>query len=107
MVKRIFIFVERVVSNMAAYIENIVIGNPIVEPAEIFAKDMKDWEQVEKEKTIWTDERNLAVILKELGIVKSVSEVRRNKPQFYVKLDKLDFMEVKWGKRKVFVLVGE
>ncbi len=92
---------------MAAYVENIVVGKPIVEPAEIFAKDMEDWEQVEKEKTIWTDERNLAVILKELGIVKSVSEVRRNKPQFCIKLDNLDYMEIKWGKRRLFVLVGE
>ncbi len=92
---------------MAGYIENIVIGKPIVSEASIFALNEEDWEQVEKEKTYWTEERNLAVILKELGIVKSVSEVRRNKPQLYVKLDKLDYMEIKWGKRKLFVLVGE
>lgn len=92
---------------MAGYIENIVIGNPIASEASMFALNEEDWEQVEKEKTYWTEERNLAVILKELGIVKSVSEVRRNKPQLYVKLDKLDYMEIKWGKRKLFVLVGE
>jgi hypothetical protein len=92
---------------MAGYIENIVIGKPIVSEASMFALNEEDWEQVEKEKTYWTEERNLAVILKELGIVKSVSEVRRNKPQLYVKLDKLDYMEIKWGKRKLFVLVGE
>ena len=73
----------------------------------MFALNDEDWEKVEKEKTYWTEERNLAVILKELGIVKSVSEVRRNKPQLYVKLDKLDYLEIKWGKRKLFVLVGE
>ena len=92
---------------MAGYIENIVIGKPIASEASMFALNEEDWEQVEKEKTDWTEERNLAVILKELGIVKSVSEVRRNKPQLYVKLDKLDYMEIKWGKRKLFVLVGE
>jgi hypothetical protein len=92
---------------MAGYIENIVIGKPIASEASMFALNEEDWEQVEKEKTYWTEERNLAVILKELGIVKSVSEVRRNKPQLYVKLDKLDYMEIKWGKRKLFVLVGE
>ena len=92
---------------MAGYIENIVIGKPIVDEVFIFALNDEDWEKVEKEKTYWTEERNLAVILKELGIVKSVSEVRRNKPQLYVKLDKLDYMEIKWGKRKLFVLVGE
>jgi hypothetical protein len=92
---------------MAGYIENIVIGKPIASEASMFALNEEDWEQVEKEKTYWTEERNLAVILKELGIVKSVSEVRRNKPQLYIKLDKLDYMEIKWGKRKLFVLVGE
>lgn len=92
---------------MAGYIENIVIGKPIASEVSMFALNEEDWEQVEKEKTYWTEERNLAVILKELGIVKSVSEVRRNKPQLYVKLDKLDYMEIKWGKRKLFVLVGE
>ena len=92
---------------MAGYIENIVIGKPIASEASMFALNEEDWEQVEKEKTYWTEERNLAVILKELGVVKSVSEVRRNKPQLYVKLDKLDYMEIKWGKRKLFVLVGE
>lgn len=92
---------------MAGYIENIVIGKPIVSESFIFALNDEDWENIEKEKTYWTEERNLAVILKELGIVKSVSEVRRNKPQLCVKLDKLDYMEIKWGKRKLFVLVGE
>ena len=92
---------------MATYIENIVIGKPIVSEASMFALDEEDWERVEKEKTYWTEERNLAVILKEIGVVKSVSEVRRNKPQYYVRLEKLDFMEIKWGKRKLFVLVGE
>ena len=92
---------------MGVYIENVVVGKPIVEPAEIFARDLEDWQKIEKEKTMWTEERNLAVILKELGIVKSVSEVRRNKPQLCVRLETLDYMEVKWGKRKLFVLVGE
>ncbi len=92
---------------MATHVENVIIGTPIVDPCEIFAKDSEDWEQFEKEKTIWTEERNLAVILKELGIVKSVSEVRRNKPHFCVQLNTLDFMEVKWGKTKLFILVGE
>ena len=33
------------------YIENIVIGNPIVEPSTMFAADEDDWERNEKEKT--------------------------------------------------------
>lgn len=89
------------------FIENIIIGNPIVEPKEIFAFDDNDWENIEKPKTLFTEERNLAAILKEIGIVKSISEVRRNKPELCVQLNDLDFMKVKWGKRFFFVLVGE
>ena len=33
------------------HIENIVIGNPIVDPASIFGKDEDDWNTAEKEKT--------------------------------------------------------
>ena len=40
---------ERQVENM--YIENIVIGKPIVDPSTMFATDEDDWNKVEKEKT--------------------------------------------------------
>lgn len=89
------------------YIENIVVGKPIVSPVDIFARNVEDWEKLERDKTMWTEERSLANILKDLGIVKSISEVRRNKPQLCVKLEKLDFMEVKWGKRRLYILVGD
>lgn len=42
------------------YIENIVIGKPIVEPSTMFATDLDDWNKVEKEKTYYTDERFFA-----------------------------------------------
>lgn len=92
---------------MSKHIENIVIGKPIVDEWMIFGLDKNDWETVEKDKTMWTEERNLAAIMKELGIVKSVSEVRRNKPQLVVPLTNLDYLEIKWGKHRLFVLVGE
>ena len=34
------------------YVENIVIGKPIVEPSTIFALDKYDWNKVEKRKNI-------------------------------------------------------
>lgn len=92
---------------MAKHIENIVVGKPIVEEWQIFATDKKDWERIEKEKTLWTENRDLAGIIRDLGIVKSKSEIRRNKPQFCITLDKLDYMEITWGKNKLFILVGE
>ena len=90
-----------------AYFENIVVGKPIVDPKELFAVDEKDWEDSEKDKTYFTEERNLANILKELGVVPSIGEVRRNKPAYVKHLDSLDFFEIKWGKKKMWVLVGE
>lgn len=91
------------------YIENIVIGNPIVDPSSMFAKDEDDWNNVEKEKTYFTEERFLPRILVNIGIYPSVNEIRRNKPELMVTLDKLDFIDclkVK-KKRKVWILIGE
>lgn len=91
------------------YIENIVIGKPLVDPSEVFATDENDWECVEKEKTLFTEERFLPKILVELGIYPSTSEIRRNKPELMVSLDKVDFInELKAKKkRKLWILIGE
>lgn len=89
------------------YVENVVVGKPIIDPSKIFARSLRDWVEVEEPKTVFIEERNLPTILKNLGVVKSISEVRRNKPQLCIQLDKVDYIEVKWGKRKIFILVGE
>ena len=91
------------------YIENIVIGKPIVEPSTMFATDEKDWNKVEKEKTYYTDERFLPRILVDIGIYPSVNEIRRNKPELMISLDKLDFIDnLKVSKkRRLWILVGE
>jgi hypothetical protein len=89
------------------HIENVVIGTPIVEISGMFSINKDDWCYNEAFKTHYTQERFLPKLLVECGLVNSVSEVLRNKPQFKTTLDKLDFIEIKWGKRKLFVLVGE
>lgn len=91
------------------YIENIVIGTPIVSPESMFASSDDDWNAIEKEKTYYTDERFLPRILVDLGIYPSVSEIRRNKPQFVKTLDNLDFIDGLKAKkkRKLWILVGE
>lgn len=91
------------------YIENIVIGTPIVKPESMFSSSDDDWNTVEKEKTYYTDERFLPRILVELGIYPSTSEVRRNKPDLMRSLDGLDFIDgLKVSKkRKLWILVGE
>ena len=91
------------------YMENIVIGTPIVDPKSMFTSSDDDWNTVEKEKTYYTNERFLPRILVALGIYPSVSEIRRNKPELVRSLDGLDFIDglkVK-KKRKLWILVGE
>ena len=92
-----------------AYIENIVIGTLIVDPKNMFASNEDDWSRLEEEKTYYTEERFLPKILVELGIYPSISEIRRNKPNLRVSLDKLDFVDnLKVSKkRRLWILVGE
>ena len=86
---------------------NVVIGNPIVIASSLLALDEKDWEENEKKITLFTETRFLPAIMKEAGIVQSTGEVRRNKPELCVNLDKLDCINLKWGKKFLFIVVGE
>ena len=91
------------------YIENIVVGKPVVDPQQLFALDEDDWNRVEKEKTYYTEERFLPRILVDIGIYPSISEIRRNKPQLVINLNHVDFMDgLKVSKkRKLWIAVGE
>lgn len=86
---------------------NIVIDNPLVEPWTLISKSKEDFEQFDKRDTLFTQERFLPAILVEAGIVKSRGEVRRNKPELCVELNDLDCITVKWGKQKIYIIVGE
>lgn len=90
------------------YIENIVIGTPIIHPKELLALNEEDWIKNEKEKTLFTNERFLPRILVDNGFYPSISEIRRNKPELMINLDKLDFVDelkVK-KKKKIWIVVG-
>lgn len=91
------------------YIENIVVGKPITELRQMFAKDENDWDMVEQEKTYYTNERFLPRILVELSIYPSISEIRRNKPNLMISLNTVDFIDnLKVSKkRRLWILVGE
>lgn len=91
------------------HIENIVIGNPNCNISELLAIDNVDWENNEKKQTLFTTERFLPKILVELGFYPSVSEIRRNKPELCVTLNKVDFIDKLKVKKKQFVwiIVGE
>lgn len=56
--------------------ENIIIGKPLIEPWELLAVDKEDWENIEKEKTLFTDKRFLPHIMKDIGMVNSISEIK-------------------------------
>jgi hypothetical protein len=86
---------------------NVVIGKPIVDAKSLLAFDEKDWEENEKKNTLFTETRFLPAIMKEAGLVQSTGEVRRNKPDLCITLDRLDCINLKWGKKFLFIVVGE
>jgi hypothetical protein len=110
---------------MNIHIENVVIGKPICSEEEIFGINVFDWESVEKEKTIWVSERFLPKIMAgdieadyfenselkhgiiNLGLAPSSSEIRRNRKDLVISLDNPDYIEIKYGKKRLFVLVGK
>lgn len=86
---------------------NVVIGKPLVEPSTLLANDLTDWEETEKKNTLFTDTRYLPAVMKEAGIVNSTGEVRRNRPDLCVTLDNVDCINLKWGKKRLYIIVGE
>ena len=87
--------------------QNVVIGKPLIEPWQLISIDEEEFEKFDRKETLFTEERFLPAILVETGIVKSRGEVRRNKPELCITLDKLDCLWVKWGKHKLWIVVGE
>ena len=85
---------------------NIIVGKPIVDAKSLIAIDDRDWEENEKMNTLFTETRYLPAIMKEAGVVQSTGEVRRNRPDLCITLDKLDCINVKWGKKFLFIVVG-
>lgn len=51
------------------YIENIVIGTPLVSAKELLSANDNDWINVEFEKTLFTNERYLPNILIQLAFI--------------------------------------
>lgn len=87
--------------------ENVVIGIPLVKTSELLAKNAGDYSNNEFKKTLFTSTRFLPRVMVEAGLVNSTSEVKRNRPELMITLDKPDFLQVKWGKKFLFIVVGE
>lgn len=88
-------------------VQNVVIGRPLVNSAQLFANSVKDWDENEKEITLFTEERFLPRILVAAGITKSTTEVRKNRPELVKELADVDFIRIKWGKKFLWIAVGE
>lgn len=78
------------------YIENVIIGQLLCPQEELFGFNVDDYIINEMPKTAYIKERFLPKILVDLGIVKSIREVRSNKPQYLITLEHPDFLEIKW-----------
>lgn len=86
---------------------NVVVGKPLVSPDTLLALNKEDWEQNKKKATLFTETRYLPAIMKEAGIVSSTNEVRRNNQKYNVTLDKPDCVMIKWGKKYLYIVIGE
>lgn len=88
-------------------IENIVIGKPLIELYHLFGEDENDtsWQ----DKTLYTNERFLPKILKDLELVPSISWVKKNKSELFIELNKPDFFQIRLGKKKptIWIVVGK
>ena len=88
-------------------IENVVIGTPLCSTVYLLSTgEADDWVE-EFDKTHFTRERFLPQILKDIGFVKSTSEIKRNRPDLWVELKGPDCFWVKLGKKRLYVVVGE
>lgn len=86
--------------------ENVIIGNLHIEPYHLFALSEDDWNRNEKNKTLFTDEKFIPRIMVQAGIVNSVSEVRRNRPDLMREVEESSFEIIKWGKKFLFIARG-
>lgn len=86
---------------------NVVIGKPLVDPKPLLALDDLDWKNNEQPQTLFTETRYLPAVMKEAGVVQSTSEVRKNRPDLNISLENPDCLWVKWGKKRLYVIVGE
>lgn len=88
------------------YIENIIINEPLVPWSELCSDGTDSDIELEIQKLYITNQTVPAVILKDIGVVKSLNEVRRNKPELCKPLDHPDCFWLKWGKRRFWIVVG-
>lgn len=93
------------------YIENIIIGKPIVPLITLLGNETNPNDISWKEVTVFDEERYLPRLLVKYGFTTSANEIRRNRKDLNVILDKLDCLEITMGKGKnrkeIYIVIGE
>lgn len=56
---------------------------------------------------MYEEERFLPKLLVKYGFTSSVKEIRRNRQDLVEELNNLDFLEIKIGKKRLWIVVGE
>lgn len=79
---------------------DIIVGKPLL-PTDYLGFDMGDVP------CHYTEERFLPRILVTMGVFRSTGEVKKNRPDLFRTLDKLDMEELKVGKRVIWLLIGD
>lgn len=87
--------------------ENVIIGRLSVSPHHLFATSEDDWDNNENDKTLFTNETFIPKIMVLAGVVKSASEVRRNRQDLSRNIEENSFEIIKWGKKFLFIACGE
>lgn len=85
--------------------DNIIIKKPLVDLSVLLG----DWNNKipDGEVNVFEEETFLPKILVKHGFFKSTSQLRKNRPDLWRELNKVDFEELKIGHKRVWLVVGE
>lgn len=88
------------------YIENVVVANSILDPLEILSNwSAGDWNYNELPKTMYgVEERFIPKIMQMTGVVSTTGIVRKNRPELWREIKSGEYLEIRWGKKKLFVV---
>ena len=92
------------------YIENIVIGNPLVS-LDILLGSEQYPQYNYMEVTVMDTERYLPKLLANHGFTSSAKEIKRNRKDLDIRLDKPDCLDITLGQgkkmKRIYIVVGE
>ena len=92
------------------YIENIIIGTPLVSLDMLLSSEQYPQYNY-MEVTVRDDERYLPRLLANHGFTSSAKEIKRNRKDLDIRLDKPDCLDITLGQgkkmKRIYIVVGE